>query len=116
MHEASIMQSVFEIACDRMEREGANRIHRLKLRVGAYSGVVVEALMFAFDALKADTPAADATLEVEFVPLRLYCAACDREFASEAMPAICPGCGDWNCAIRQGQELALVSLEVSREE
>jgi hydrogenase nickel incorporation protein HypA/HybF len=116
MHEASIMQCVFDLALARLPNESATRIDRLRLRVGALAGVVPEALIFAFEALKAETPAARAELEIERVPARLVCRNCHREFEPECFPAPCPGCGDWAAEIRQGQELDLVFVEFVRED
>ena len=52
MHEFSIMQAALETAGEKTRAAGATHIHRLMLRVGALSGVVPEALRFAFDAMK----------------------------------------------------------------
>src|SRR5262245_50174965 len=71
MLEASIMQTVFDIAFAQVPDESTTRIIRLRLRVGALAGVVPEALAFAFEAMKPDTPAAHAELEIERVPARL---------------------------------------------
>lgn len=116
MHEASIMQNVFDIAFAQLQHESATRIVRLRLRVGALAGVVPEALAFAFEAMKADTPAAQAEMEVERVPARLACRECHREFEPESFPAACPDCGNWAVEVRQGQELELVLVEFVREE
>ena len=116
MHEVSIMQNVFDIAFARLRQEKATRIHRLRLRVGALSGVVPEALQFAFDALKEDTPAAEAALDVDYLPVRFYCSQCALEFGAEDVLELCPSCGSADAAIRQGHELDVVALEVSREE
>jgi hydrogenase nickel incorporation protein HypA/HybF len=115
MHEASLMCEVFEIAFQTMRRQGATRLHRITLRVGVLAGVVPEALQFAFAAMKADTPASGAELEIHWLPVRLYCPACDVEFASEDYPDLCPRCGSAHTAVRQGQELDVVSLEMSRD-
>jgi hydrogenase nickel incorporation protein HypA/HybF len=48
-----------ELAAEKTRAAGATRIHRLKLRIGRLSGVVPEALQFAFDALKTGSPAAE---------------------------------------------------------
>jgi hydrogenase nickel incorporation protein HypA/HybF len=116
MHEVSIMQSVFEIAFDKLRQEQATRIHRIRLRIGALSGVVPEALQFAFDALKEDTPAANAVLDVEFLPVRFHCATCCQEFGGDDVAGLCPMCGQPSATVRQGRELDVVSLELSREE
>jgi hydrogenase nickel incorporation protein HypA/HybF len=116
MHEVSIMENVFEIAFARLRQEKATRIHRLRLRIGALSGVVPESLEFAFDALKENTPAAEASLDLEYVPVRFYCSTCALEFVGDDVAELCPSCGSPDARVCQGRELDLVSLEVSREE
>ena len=116
MHEASLVQSVLDTAFAQMQAQAASRVCRVRLRVGALAGVAPDALAFAFDALKQDTPAAEATLEVEFLPLRLHCPACDGEFAADDYPDACPMCGGWQTEARQGRELEIVGLELSRED
>src|SRR5438270_13802633 len=101
MHEASIMQNVFDLAFARLQEESATRIVRLRIRVGALAGVVPEALAFAFEAMKADTPASAAELELERMPVRLWCRACNREFEPDCYPQACPGCASWAAEVRQ---------------
>jgi hydrogenase nickel incorporation protein HypA/HybF len=115
MHEASIMQNVLDLALARLPPASDARIVRLKLRVGMLAGVVPEALAFAFEALRPDTPAAQAEMEVERVPARLVCNACRCEFEPGAFPAACPDCGNWGVEVQQGQELDLVLVEFAEE-
>lgn len=113
MHEASLMETALELAAERAREAGASRIHRLCLRVGELSGVVPEALEFAFAALSPGGPAAGAVLEIESVPAMRWCDSCQAEFeALEALPE-CPRCGEWSHRLRSGLELELASLEVS---
>jgi hydrogenase nickel incorporation protein HypA/HybF len=112
MHEASIMQSVFDIAFAQVPDETTTRVARLRLRVGALAGVGPEALAFAFEAMKPDTPAAQAILEIERAPARLLCHHCGRDFEPSNFPAPCPSCGSWAADICQGQELDLVYVEL----
>jgi hydrogenase nickel incorporation protein HypA/HybF len=116
MHEVGIMQNVFEIAFAHLQKERATRIHRVRLRVGALSGVVPDALQFAFEALKENTPAAEASLEVDFLPVRLVCQSCGLEFGADAFAELCPTCGSPHSSVRQGRELDVVSLEISGED
>jgi len=115
MHEVGIMQSALDIAFERADREGAVQISCLCLRVGALSGVVPDALDFAFEVLKQDTPAANARLEVEFVPILLYCPDCDREFSSDGYSYVCPVCMKPDSEIRRGRELEVARVELSPE-
>ena len=113
MHEFSIMQAALETAGEKARAAGATQIHRLTLRVGALSGVVPEALRFAFDALKNDSLAAQAELEVEAIAAAGFCAACAAEFAVTEMNYNCPHCHQPSGELRRGQEMELASLEVS---
>jgi hydrogenase nickel incorporation protein HypA/HybF len=113
MHEFSIMQSTLETAAQKTRAAGATRIHRLKLRIGKLSGVVPEALRFAFDALKTGSPAAGAELEIEEVPAVCWCAGCAAEFETADLTYECPRCHQPSGDLRRGSEMELTSLEIS---
>lgn len=112
MHELSLMESTVEIALEYAHREGIQKILQLNLRVGEMSGVVPEALEFAFDACTQGTIATGAKLQIELVPVLCYCKECDREFAPPDLIYACPNCGTISSKILQGRELQLISLEV----
>ena len=65
MHEVSIMEGAVRMAVDAAKSAGANRVLALRLRVGTLSGVVPEALRFAFDVVCRDTIAEGASLELD---------------------------------------------------
>ena len=113
MHEVGLMESALQAALDCAARRGAGRIHRMTLRVGSLSGVVPEALAFAFAAVTAGTAAEGARLEIEEVQVVCRCPDCGREFAPPDVVFECPGCGRLSGDVRQGRELELASLEVS---
>jgi len=92
---------------------GATRIHAMRLSVGRLSGVVTDALEFAFEALRPGTPAEDARLEIESVPAVLWCAACRAEFESPEFLCECPTCGALSGEVRRGREMRLTSVEIS---
>jgi hydrogenase nickel incorporation protein HypA/HybF len=68
VHEAGLMQEALDLAVAAGRGHGAGRIVRLRLRVGADSGVVPDALAFAFEVIREGTIAATAALEMETVP------------------------------------------------
>lgn len=113
MHEFSIMESALEAAVQQTRAAGASHIHRLKLRVGRLSGVVPEALRFAFEGLKGRTPAAAAILEIEEVPAAGWCRSCVAEFEAVGWNYECPRCHQPSGELRRGKELELASLEIS---
>ena len=112
MHELSIMQSALDQVLEKARQAGASRVHAIRLRIGVLSGVVPDALQFAFEALADGTPAQGAQLLIEDVPARFWCAACAREFAATRMFAECPDCHRPSMELRAGREMELTSLEV----
>jgi len=112
MHELSIMQSALNVALEQARQAGAGRVHAIRLRIGALSGVVPDALEFAFEALAPGTAAEGAELAIEHVPARFWCATCTREFESEDMLAECPGCHGLSGELRGGREMEVASLEI----
>ena len=114
MHEFSLVMSMIDLAEKAARAEGARRITRLRLEIGALAGVVPEALEFAFDGARVGTMAEDAALEVTYLPAIAYCATCQSEFELDNRfgIAVCPACDVPSADLRQGRELTLASLEV----
>lgn len=112
MHEASIIEAVLERAIEETRTAGATRIERIRLRVGALSGVVPDALHFAFDALRHGTPAVAATLEIEIVPARSHCLDCGATAEHQEIILTCSACGGPLMLDGGGHELELARLEV----
>lgn len=113
MHEVSIMAQTLEIALENAYNQSAKKIHRLKMRIGAMSGVVPEALTFAFDVVTEGTIAEGAKLEIEIVPVICYCLHCQIEFQPLDLFYECPQCLSLSNKIIAGREIELTSLEVS---
>jgi hydrogenase nickel incorporation protein HypA/HybF len=106
------MESALSAALDQARQAGARRVYVIRLRIGALSGVVPDALQFAFEALAPGTPAEGAQLAIEHVPARFWCAGCAREFETENLFSECPGCGQPSGELRGGREMELASLEI----
>jgi len=106
------MQSALDQALREAKAAGAERVHEIRLRVGVLSGVVPDALQFAFEAVTAGTPAEGATLAIESVAPRFWCDGCQREFEAADLFPDCPDCNTASNDLRAGRELELVSMEV----
>ena len=113
MHELSLIQNALALAKNRAREANAQHIHVIKLRIGALSGVSIDALEFAFDIARRDTPAAEARLEVERVPLICYCESCQAEFAPDDFVCECPRCHQLSANFQHGRELEVAAVEVS---
>ena len=65
MHELSVAMSLVDTICDELPQLGPVSVQSVRIRVGALSGVAMEALMFAFDVAADGTPIAGARLIIE---------------------------------------------------
>ena len=115
MHEMAIAQSVFEIAFGEAEKHAAAKIRKIKLSIGEFSGVVKDALDFAFDVLKAGTPAADAEIEIEVIKLRANCGKCgETECRLNDLKFTCTNCGS-QLRITAGKEMRVDYIDLDDE-
>lgn len=113
MHELSIAIDLIDAASGRAREEGAQRIRAMYLRIGPLSGVVIRALESAFRVASQGTLADGALLDVEQVPLTLYCASCDAtKAAADVYSFCCPDCGTPTSDVRSGRELEVKALEI----
>jgi hydrogenase nickel incorporation protein HypA/HybF len=113
MHELSIAMSIVEFAQEEAERRGAARVTAVHLRLGAFSGVVKQALLSSYEMACGDTSLEGSKLIIEELPLILYCAACDaRQPADPSHWFACPACGAPTREIVQGKELEVRALEL----
>ena len=114
MHEVGIMESALGAVLGQARSHGAQRIHRIVLRIGALSGVDADALRFAFDAITENTPAAGAELAIDEVAALAHCAACNADFGiASGFIFSCPRCRRLSGDVRQGRELELSRIEMS---
>jgi hydrogenase nickel incorporation protein HypA/HybF len=112
MHELSIAVSLIETAAEEAAKQGGVRVATLYLRIGRLSGVVVDALRFAFDIAADGTLVEGAHLEIEEVPVTVFCAACAAERTLVELDRMrCPVC-DAAAEVVGGRELELATMEV----
>lgn len=116
MHELSLLVELIEQATALAKVRGARSIDRVRLEVGELSGVVPEALTFAFPIAAQGTIAAGAKLDMAVVPVVACCRACDREFTPTDIVYACPTCGQISDDIRCGTELTFHSMEITTDE
>lgn len=112
MHEYSIADSLVSLAEDAAQKADLEHVDVVHLQLGALSGVVGESLSFCFDVATVGTLLQGAELCIEYVPVTIYCAACDDTYQlHDARYLFCPECGTPATDVRQGREIELVSLE-----
>ncbi len=114
MHEASIAMNVLDTVLAECRQRGFQRIEAVRLRIGRASGILPDALRFAFDIAKADTAADQAELHIELVPLGGHCRDCGHDFETpERVVFECPHCHGNDFSVARGYEMDIVDMEVN---
>lgn len=94
MHELSIAESILDIVTAEAVKHRAPAVTAIKLRLGEFTGVVREALEFAFEIARQGTVAERAALEIEWVPLETRCPGCGLTGRpGEDFCLVCERCG-----------------------
>lgn len=113
MHELSIALAIVELAATRA-RAGNLSVAAVHVRIGPLSGVVPEALTFAFDLATAGTPIEGASLRIQTEPVVAWCATCaEARELDDVQHRRCSVCGEFAASIQSGDSLELVALEVA---
>lgn len=112
MHELAIAQSVFDIAFGEANKHAAAKIRKIKLSIGEFSGVVKDALDFAFRVLKPGTPAENAEIEIEVIALRATCEQCGEvECRLSDLKFTCTDCGR-QLTVTAGREMKVDYIDI----
>jgi hydrogenase nickel incorporation protein HypA/HybF len=106
------MASALELSEGVARKAGAQQIVRLQMRIGNLSGVVPDALRFAFEAISPGTMAEGAVLEIEVISVSAVCPACGLEFEPTSLFYQCPQCGELSSDVRRGREIEVMAVEV----
>jgi hydrogenase nickel incorporation protein HypA/HybF len=113
VHELAVCQSLI----DQVERialeKGASRADRILLSIGPLSGIEPELLIRAFSIAKSGTIAENARLEIETGEVIVACRSCGASGVVPANRLLCPSCDGWQVNLKSGDEMLLLSLEVS---
>ena len=114
MHELSIALSIIDEIDEQTQARGLRDVEVVHLKMGVFSGVDRNALLFAWELACEGTPLARSRLEIETIPLILHCATCHKDCAPPSFYQICcPECLTPSDDIITGRELEVVSLEVT---
>jgi hydrogenase nickel incorporation protein HypA/HybF len=112
MHELSIADAILDAVRQEAEKHPGAHVTKVCVRIGALSGVEPEALSFGFSVLVQGTDLAPLALEIEPVPRRQRCPACEFTFEVAEDSLACPRCGRIETQLAGGDELDMAYLEI----
>ena len=114
MHEAGIAQNIIQLLEQRIqEGEIEGRISKIFLQVGRMRGVVRENLKFLFHVLARGSALEGSALEIETLPVKARCKACDENFEVVNLGFCCPQCLSVEVELVAGTELLISAVEVN---
>ena len=111
MHELSIAQNIIEIVKENAGRLKAARVTEVAVDIGAVSGVVPEALLFAWEMTVKDTLAEASLLKINIIEPKAVCRKCGKEFEMNAN-FLCTYCNSSEYKVILGRELKVRSIKV----
>ena len=109
MHELSVAHAVVSTVVDALPKP-APRVLQVRLRIGELSGIVPQALEFAYDVAAQDTPLADAALVIERMPVVVDCPTCGPQDLPGTRDFTCPSCGVPCGNVVGGKDLEIVDV------
>ena len=116
MHEAALAQELLSLIERVAVENRARQVTAAALALGELSCVEPTALSFAFEVASRGTLAEGCRLEIEQIPLVVYCAACRREGPAIRDELGCPACKHVPVEVRSGREMRLVSIDVEDDD
>ena len=112
MHELALTRSLIGLVEQEAKKQGFKRALEIRLKVGAYSGVVPDCIREFVPIAAKDTAAEKAELVIEPVRAAFRCLDCGYEGEIERKSACCPVCGSTAVRLTAGSEFFVESLKV----
>jgi len=112
MHELSIVTGIIDIAEEEAAKAGVKAFSGIDLEIGTLSGIVMEALDFAWDFAVKGTVLENAERKIIEVEAVAKCTGCGKEFKAETLYDSCPECSNPFTDIIKGKELRIKSLTI----
>lgn len=111
MHELALCQAIAAVVRPHVD---GRHVDVVRVRVGALRQVVPDALAFCWTVVRDFENMRDAELEVEVVAAVLDCRSCGRNSTiCSRWSLLCPQCNSADVEVVGGDELLVMSLDVS---
>ncbi len=105
------MESIAATAIEAARENGMSEIKCIHLKIGALSGVNIDALQFAFEAFRANGDLTCESLDIERVFAKGKCNACSTSFEVEAFWQVCPDCGSVDISYEGGLDFCIFEID-----
>ncbi len=111
MHELGIAQEILNIA-EQYVPVDSKPVKYIKVKIGRLSNVLIDSLLFGYEALSEDTQFRNSDLIVEEIPVTIECLSCGKSSTIEVNDYHCPACKSFETRVVAGTELQVVEIEI----
>jgi len=111
MHELTATQNILSIALSEAAKVGASKVTKVSVKVGEWSTFEPDCIRFYFGVLAQGTPAEDAGLSIETMPVTYACEGCGLEYTPVEGRFYCPRCSGVTGRVVSGREIYVESIE-----
>ncbi len=112
MHEYPITEQIIKIAEKHCKEAGGEKVRKVSLVIGDYSGYVGDSVRMYFDLISEGTMCQGAQVEITHVKPKLKCPSCGELFEKKLLSFACPKCGTDGEPTKIGKEFYIDSIEV----
>jgi len=112
MHELSIAQEIIDVAIRIIPSEKHHLVKAARINIGEFSNIIPDSLLFCYNSLIDSSPIPNCRLEIEMIPLTVYCGNCNMNIHIASPNFFCSNCGSTNVNIISGQELSIKEIEL----
>ncbi|HFU76817.1 MAG TPA: hydrogenase maturation nickel metallochaperone HypA [Arcobacter sp.] len=112
MHEYSVVQALLEQIEDITQKNDAQKVTKIVVKIGVMSGIEAHLLEIAFNTFKEKTVCDGAEFIMNIQPLKIMCNQCKKESELEKIHYCCQECGSTDVDVIDGEDMFLMSLEM----
>ena len=111
MREFQTTQSILTKVLLKASESNAKRIKTVQLALGEMAELDQNSIRQHWMLISKSTAAEQAELRFRFIPARVQCMACFREYDPLDGKIHCPHCGSYGAKVLRGEEFYLESIE-----
>ena len=112
MHEMSLCEGMRRVIEDQAHVHNVDRITRVRVEIGRFAGVEIEALQFAWSVVMRGSPAEGSELVTIELPGTAMCFDCMQTVEIQDRLDPCPQCGGGKLMPQGGDDMRIKDLEV----
>ncbi|MEJ7585394.1 MAG: hydrogenase maturation nickel metallochaperone HypA [Acidimicrobiales bacterium] len=110
VHELSLCEAIADSV---VRHAGGRPVSVVAVRIGHLRQVVPDSLLFSWEMLTTGTDLEGPVLDVEHVPATVACERCHATTTLDVPIMLCGACGESDVTVVTGQELLVVSLNLT---